>query len=111
MTDLLALALSAVRAHKLRSFLSTLGIAIGVDDGTHRAREQPALFESDDVVGRARKAVIGIGHDGEEACALAVELKKTFMDEWTGVPDDARIETLAAALEATFAGLEDSLRT
>jgi putative ABC transport system permease protein len=30
MTDLLALALSAVRAHKLRSFLSTLGIAIGV---------------------------------------------------------------------------------
>ena len=30
MTDLFALALSAVRAHKLRSFLSTLGIAIGV---------------------------------------------------------------------------------
>ena len=30
MTDLLALALSSVRAHKLRSFLSTLGIAIGV---------------------------------------------------------------------------------
>ena len=30
MTDLLQLALSAVRAHKLRSFLSTLGIAIGV---------------------------------------------------------------------------------
>jgi putative ABC transport system permease protein len=30
MTDLLALAFSAVRAHKLRSFLSTLGIAIGV---------------------------------------------------------------------------------
>ena len=30
MTDLLSLALSSVRAHKLRSFLSTLGIAIGV---------------------------------------------------------------------------------
>lgn len=30
MTDLLSLALSAIRAHKLRSFLSTLGIAIGV---------------------------------------------------------------------------------
>jgi putative ABC transport system permease protein len=30
MTDLLALALSSVLAHKLRSFLSTLGIAIGV---------------------------------------------------------------------------------
>jgi putative ABC transport system permease protein len=30
MTDLLNLALSSVRAHKLRSFLSTLGIAIGV---------------------------------------------------------------------------------
>ncbi|HVR29282.1 MAG TPA: ABC transporter permease [Thermoanaerobaculia bacterium] len=30
MTDLVNLALSALRAHKLRSFLSTLGIAIGV---------------------------------------------------------------------------------
>ena len=30
MTDLFALAFSSVRAHKLRSFLSTLGIAIGV---------------------------------------------------------------------------------
>ena len=30
MTDLVNLALSAIRAHKLRSFLSTLGIAIGV---------------------------------------------------------------------------------
>jgi putative ABC transport system permease protein len=30
MTDLLTLALSSVRSHKLRSFLSTLGIAIGV---------------------------------------------------------------------------------
>src|SRR5687768_3274885 len=30
MIDLLALALSSVLAHKLRSFLSTLGIAIGV---------------------------------------------------------------------------------
>jgi N-formylglutamate amidohydrolase len=35
-----------------------------------------------------------------EACALAVEFKKTFMDEWTGVPDEARIAEIAARLAA-----------
>ena len=34
-------------------------------------------------------------------CALALEFKKTFMDEWTGVPDDGRITELAAALAQT----------
>jgi N-formylglutamate deformylase len=34
-------------------------------------------------------------------CALAIELKKTFMDEWTGRPDPAAIGALARALEAT----------
>lgn len=32
------------------------------------------------------------------ACVLALEFKKTFMDEWTGQPNDAHIETLAEAL-------------
>lgn len=31
-------------------------------------------------------------------CALAVELKKVFMDEWTGVPDDEHLRQLTAAL-------------
>ncbi len=43
-------------------------------------------------------------------CALALEFKKTFMDEWTGVPDDARIAALAQAVAATLPGLAESLR-
>jgi len=43
------------------------------------------------------------------AVALAVEFKKTFMDEWTGVCDDAHIARIAAALETTLPGLRESL--
>lgn len=42
-------------------------------------------------------------------CALAIELKKTFMDEWTGVVDDARLTQLARAIAATLPGLVESL--
>ncbi|MEJ7602448.1 MAG: N-formylglutamate amidohydrolase [Kofleriaceae bacterium] len=38
-------------------------------------------------------------------CALAIEFKKTFMDEWTGRLDEARHEDLARALAATLPGL------
>lgn len=38
---------------------------------------------------------------GDVGCALAIELKKTFMDEWTGRPDPARIAELGDALVAT----------
>jgi glutathione synthase len=31
-------------------------------------------------------------------CAIAIEVKKVFMDEWTGEPDEGRIEELKAAL-------------
>ena len=34
----------------------------------------------------------------DRVCVLAVEFKKTFMDEWTGVTDDNHIEQLAIAL-------------
>ncbi|MDO5676238.1 MAG: N-formylglutamate amidohydrolase [Propionibacteriaceae bacterium] len=42
-------------------------------------------------------------------CVLAIEFKKTFMDEWTGEPDDDRIEELAAALENTFGPVQEAL--
>ena len=42
-------------------------------------------------------------------CALAVEFKKTFMDEWSGVVDDARITALASALASTLPGLVEEL--
>ena len=44
-----------------------------------------------------------------EGVAIAVEFKKTFMDEWTGVPDEGRIAALARAVERTLPGLEESL--
>ncbi len=35
-----------------------------------------------------------------EVCSLAVEFKKTFMDEWTGEPDEARIRMISGRLAA-----------
>jgi N-formylglutamate amidohydrolase len=44
-------------------------------------------------------------------CALALEFKKTFMDEWTGTVDDAHIARLTRAVAATLPGLTESLGT
>lgn len=38
---------------------------------------------------------------GENGCALAIELKKVFMDEWTAEVDSDRLEQLGAALVHT----------
>ena len=38
----------------------------------------------------------------DRGCALAVELKKVFMDEWTGVADDRHLDELTAAFEASL---------
>ena len=42
-------------------------------------------------------------------CALAIELKKTFMDEWTGRLHAAHLAELGQALAATLPGLLESL--
>ena len=39
------------------------------------------------------------------ACALALEFKKTFMDEWTGEVDDGHLDDLRDALASTVPGL------
>lgn len=41
---------------------------------------------------------------------LALEFKKTFMDEWTGVPDEAHLDALREALAATHAPVLAALR-
>ena len=41
--------------------------------------------------------------------ALALEFKKTFMDEWSGRADDRHLDALARALGATLPGLAESL--
>jgi N-formylglutamate amidohydrolase len=47
----------------------------------------------------------------ETAVALAIELKKTFMDEWTGRLDEVRLAELTRAMRAALPGLLESLRT
>lgn len=45
----------------------------------------------------------------ERACAIALEFKKTFMDEWTGRLYPDRFDALKKALQSTLPGLRDSL--
>jgi N-formylglutamate deformylase len=47
----------------------------------------------------------------DRAVVLALEFKKTFMDEWTGEVDRARVDELARALGRTLPALEASLRS
>ncbi len=46
----------------------------------------------------------------QTGCALALEFKKTFMDEWTGIADDGHLARLAKAIATTLPGLTESLR-
>ncbi|MDX8478926.1 N-formylglutamate amidohydrolase [Mesorhizobium sp. VK24D] len=46
----------------------------------------------------------------ETGCAIALEFKKIFMDEWSGDPDWPAIERLRAMLASTVPVLESALR-
>jgi N-formylglutamate deformylase len=41
----------------------------------------------------------------EAGCAIAIEFRKSFMDEWTGEPDAERVSALGRALASTIPGL------
>jgi len=45
-----------------------------------------------------------------KGCALAIEFKKVFMDEWTGEPDERHLEQLRGALAAVVPALIEDLR-
>ena len=45
----------------------------------------------------------------DSACCLAIEFKKFFMDEWTGVVDRPEYEVIPQALVSTLPGLRESL--
>ncbi|MFL6089240.1 MAG: N-formylglutamate amidohydrolase [Aeromicrobium sp.] len=49
-------------------------------------------------------------HYPSTGCALAIEFKKTFMDEWTGDVDEARLDQLASALRQAIPPVQDALR-
>ncbi len=45
----------------------------------------------------------------ETGCALAIEVKKFFMDEWTGTPEPERVDAIGSALAWTAHGLIEEL--
>ncbi|AHM59778.1 N-formylglutamate amidohydrolase [Flammeovirgaceae bacterium 311] len=51
-------------------------------------------------------------HDrfGSNACAISIEFKKTFMDEWTNEVDQAHLEQLGKALKSTEAEVVERAR-
>lgn len=50
-------------------------------------------------------------HFPRTGCAIAVEFKKIFMDEWTGKPDPECIEAIRSAICASLPVLEAALMT
>jgi N-formylglutamate deformylase len=46
----------------------------------------------------------------KSACALAIEVKKFFMDEWTGQPDITQLEAIRFALQSTVPGVLEELQ-
>jgi len=45
----------------------------------------------------------------QEGCALAIEFKKFFMDEWTGIPDLRQLAAISDALKSTVPGILEEL--
>ena len=45
----------------------------------------------------------------ETGVCLAIEIKKTFMDEWTGEVDHDRLRAIADALSSTLPGIQEEL--
>jgi N-formylglutamate amidohydrolase len=46
----------------------------------------------------------------ETGCAIAIEFKKFFMDEWTGLPDRQALLAMRAMIASTLPVLEESMR-
>jgi hypothetical protein len=44
-----------------------------------------------------------------QGCAIAIEFKKFYMDEWTGVPDPAELGAMRGLIEATARAAADAL--
>ena len=42
-------------------------------------------------------------------CAIAIEFKKFFMDEWSGAPEHPQINAIRQALQSTIPGIEEFL--
>jgi N-formylglutamate amidohydrolase len=49
-------------------------------------------------------------HYPEQGCAIALEFKKFYMDEWTGRPDPAELAAMRGFITATAAAAAEALR-
>jgi hypothetical protein len=47
----------------------------------------------------------------ESVCAIAVEVKKFFMDEWSGRADQEQLDAVGAALRSAGEAVLETLRT
>jgi hypothetical protein len=47
----------------------------------------------------------------ESGCALAVEVKKFYLDEWTGRADEAEVTLVQEALASTLPGILHELKS
>lgn len=47
----------------------------------------------------------------ERVCAISIEFKKFFMDEWNGEPDPAEVEAIYHALLSTLPGVHEALES
>ena len=47
----------------------------------------------------------------ESVCVLSIEIKKFFMDEWSGMGDPVAIQAMRQALANTLAGVKERLQT
>lgn len=78
-------------------------------------REQPFPGRRLDVrenvafAGKGEQTRFVHAHFPRTGCAIAVEFKKIFMDEWTGAPDAEAIAALRAAIRASLPVLEAAL--
>ena len=50
------------------------------------------------------------GRYGDDACSIAVEVKKVFMEEWTGVLDEGIATSIGRILEAATESVRETLR-
>ena len=79
--------------HVVERFMTTL--AEREVAGHHLDVRENVRFQGGHLTRWVHERYAGVG------CALAVELKKVFMDEWTGIPDDSHLAELTDAFAAT----------
>jgi hypothetical protein len=76
----------------------------------HSVRGRPLdVRENIAFEGRGEQTRFVHEHFPQTGCAIAVEFKKIFMDEWTGEPDQEAIGDLRAAIRSALPVLEAAL--